>query len=195
MLDSEAQIVSALPLAATPSLARLIGRRNHRFGSHNRYRPLYSAEDEVCRAVLLRRRPGLDPLRVWMLARQRRSGKTRREFGVGHRANPGQSAVTPEDVAAELDVLASRVRRLSPPLASNPNCFHEERSEIAKDIADLVRRVAPRNRPLSGVAVDISDIRRGRILTTNQTVNGRRIMVQKRRAFAVYVGERPVKKQ
>jgi hypothetical protein len=38
----------------------------------------------------------------------------------------------PEDVAAELDVLASRVRRLSPPLASNPHRFHEERSEIAK---------------------------------------------------------------
>jgi hypothetical protein len=54
---------------------------------------------------------GLDPLRVWMLARQRRSGKTRREFGVGHRAHPGQSAVTPEDVASALDVLASRVRR------------------------------------------------------------------------------------
>jgi len=46
MLDSEAQMVSALPLAATPSLARLIARRNHRFGSRNRYRPLYSAEGE-----------------------------------------------------------------------------------------------------------------------------------------------------
>ncbi len=59
-------------------------------------------------------------------------------------AAPGQSAATPEDVAAELDVLASRVRRLSPPLASNPNRFHEERSDIAKDLADLVRRVSPR---------------------------------------------------
>jgi hypothetical protein len=61
-----------------------------------------------------------------MLARQRRSGKTRREFGVGHRANPRQSAVTPDDVAAELDVLASRVPRMSPPLAHNSHRFHEE---------------------------------------------------------------------
>jgi hypothetical protein len=51
--------------------------------------------------------------------------------------------VTPEDVASELDVLASRVRRISPPLASNPNRFHEERSDIARDLADLARRVSP----------------------------------------------------
>ena len=102
--------------------------------------------------------------------------------------------MTPEDVAAEFDVPASRVRRISPPLASNPNRFHEERSEIAKDIADLAREVSPRNRPRSGVTVDVSDIRRGRIITTGQVVNGRRIVVQKRRPFAVYVGEPTVKK-
>ena len=102
---------------------------------------------------------------------------------------------TPQLDLAELDVLASRVRRLSPPLASNPNRFDEERSEVAKDIADLARRVAPRNRPATGAAVDVSDIRRGRILTTSQTINGRRIVVQKRRAFAVFVGEGPVKKR
>jgi hypothetical protein len=45
-----------------------------------------------------------------------------------------------EDVASELDVLASRVRRMTPPLASDPNRFHEERSDIAKDLADLARR-------------------------------------------------------
>jgi hypothetical protein len=42
--------------------------------------------------------------------------------------------------------------------------------------------------------VDVSDIRRRRIISTSQTVNGRRIVVQKRRPFAVYVGERPVKR-
>ncbi len=31
----------------------------------------------------------------------------------------------------------------------------------------------------------VSDERRGRIITINQTVNGRRIVVQKRRPFAV----------
>ncbi len=38
----------------------------------------------------------------------------------------------------------------------------------------------------------VSTIRHPEVVTT-QTVNGRRIMVQKRRAFAVFVGERPVK--
>jgi hypothetical protein len=103
--------------------------------------------------------------------------------------------VPPEDVASELDVLASRVRRMSPPLARQPERFHEERSDIAKAIAGLARLVCPRGRPASGVAVDVSEIRRGRILTTNQTVNGRRIVVQRRRPFAVYVGEGPVKKR
>jgi hypothetical protein len=103
--------------------------------------------------------------------------------------------VNAKDLAASLDVLASRVRRLSPPLASNPHCFHEERSDIANDLTDLARRVSPRNRPASGVTVDVSDIRRGRVITTKQTVNGRRIVVQKRRPFAVYVGEGPVKKR
>jgi len=125
-------------------------------------------------------------------SRQRRSDKTRRDFGVGHRAHPGQSAVTPRDVAATLDVLASRVRRMSPPLARYPERLHEERSDIADDLVKLARRVSPRNQPASGVTVDVSDIRRGRIITTNQTVNGRRIVVQKHRAFAVFVGERPV---
>jgi hypothetical protein len=73
---------------------------------------------------------------------------------------------------------------MSPPPARNPERFHEERSDIAKDIADLARRVSPRNRPTSGVTVDVSDIRRGRVVTTSQTVNGRRIVVQKRRAFS-----------
>jgi hypothetical protein len=128
-----------------------------------------------------------------MLARQRRSGKTRREFGVGHRAHPGQSAETPEDVAAALDVLALRVRRISPPLARYPERFHEERSDLAKDIADLARRVAPRSRRAKDVEVDISEGRRGRIVIATETINGKRVMVQRRKTFAVYVGERTVK--
>jgi hypothetical protein len=95
-------------------------------------------------------------------------------------------------------------------LPSNPHRFHEERSDLAKDIAELARRVSPRGRPRSGVTVDVSEIRRGRIITTGQTVisagrrgrvvvssltvNGRRVVVQKRKAFAVFVGEQPVKK-
>jgi hypothetical protein len=75
-----------------------------------------------------------------------------------------------EDVAAALDVLALRVRRISPPLARYPERFHEERSDIANDLVKLARRVSPRGRPASGVTVDVSEIRRGRILTTCQTV-------------------------
>ena len=101
--------------------------------------------------------------------------------------------MTPEDVATELDVLASRVRWMSPPLARYPERFHEERSEIAHDIAGLARRVAPRSRRAHAVEVDISEGRRGRIVVATQTINGKRVMVQRRRAFAVYVGERPVK--
>jgi hypothetical protein len=97
-----------------------------------------------------------------------------------------------EAVAAELDVLASRVRRMSPPLASNPNRFHEERSEIAHDLADLARRIAPRTKGDFSHKVEVSDSRRGRIIVATQTINGRRVMVQKRRAFAVFVGERLV---
>ncbi len=74
--------------------------------------------------------------------------------------------MTPEDVAAAFDVLASRVRRMSPPLARQPERFYEERSDVAKDIADLARRVSPRDRLTLGVEVDVSDIRRGRIVTT-----------------------------
>ena len=104
--------------------------------------------------------------------------------------------MTLEDVAAELDVLASRVRRMPPPIrAGNPDRFYEEQSEIANELAKLARRVAPRSRRAKAVRVDISEERCGRIVVATQTINGRRIMVQKRHAFAVHVRERPVKKQ
>jgi len=90
------------------------------------------------------------------------------------RAHPARSAVTPEAVAAELNVLASRVRRMSPPLARHPERFHEERSDIAHDIAELARRVAPRSRRATSIEVDISDGRRGRIVVATQTINGKR---------------------
>ncbi len=106
---------------------------------------------------------------------QRGSGKTPRRS----RARPGQSAVTPEDVAAELDVLASRVRRMSPPLSSDPERFHAQRSVIAHDLAELARRIAPRSQ---------THLRaRGRTLGKeawpdrrrhSQAINGRPVTVQ-----------------
>jgi hypothetical protein len=68
-------------------------------------------------------------------------------------------------------------------------------TDIPKYIADLARRVSPRDRPTLGVEVDVSDIRRGRIVASTLTVNGERIVVQKRSAFAVFVGEGPDEKR
>ncbi len=101
----------------------------------------------------------------------------------------GSVGHTPGYVASALDGLSSRVRRMSPPLARHPERFHEERSDVAKAIAGLARLVCPRGRPASGVTVDVSDIRRGRIVSTVQTINGRRAVVQKRKAFAIFVGQ------
>jgi hypothetical protein len=105
--------------------------------------------------------------------------------------------VTPEDVAAELDVLASRERRMSPPLARYPASASTKSAPTSPTTLPssraASRRVAPRSRRATAVEVDISEGRRGRIVVASQTINGKRVMVQRRRAFAVYVGERPVK--
>jgi hypothetical protein len=56
-----------------------------------------------------------------------------------------RSTVRRVDVAAEPDVLASRVRRMSPTLASNPHRFQEDRSEIAQELPELGRRIRRRS--------------------------------------------------
>jgi hypothetical protein len=66
---------------------------------------------------------------------------------------------------------------------------------IAHDLAEFARRIAPRARCTSELEVELSERRRGRIVIAAQTINGRRVMVQKHVPFAVFVGERPVKKQ
>jgi 3-hydroxymyristoyl/3-hydroxydecanoyl-(acyl carrier protein) dehydratase len=66
---------------------------------------------------------------------------------------------------------------------------------IAHDLVELARWIAPRARRTSELEVELSERRRGRIVVaTTQAINGKRILVQKRRAFAVFVGERPVKR-
>ena len=115
----------------------------------------------------------------------------------GPRRPPGQSALNPQAVAEQLDALASRVRRISPPLAGNPNRFHEERSDVAEAIADLARALAPRRARSQSQAtkVAVTESRLGRTVIGCQVINGRREMVQKRQAFAISVGEQPVKKR
>jgi hypothetical protein len=79
-------------------------------------------------------------------------------------------------------------------LDSDPERFHEERSDLAHDLSELAGRLAPRARRTPSVEVDVSAERGGRLVGSTQTINGRRVMVQKQRAFAVFVSERPVKK-
>lgn len=42
-----------------------------------------------------------------------------------------------KELQRQLDALSSKVRRLSPPMSSNPERFHEERSEIARELQRL----------------------------------------------------------
>ena len=105
--------------------------------------------------------------------------------------------MNPKAVAEQLDALASRVRRISPPLAGDPNRFHEERSDIAQAIVELARSTAPR-RPRSqsqAIKVAVTESRLGRTVIGCQVINGRWEMVQKRQAFAISVGEQPLNKR
>jgi hypothetical protein len=72
----------------------------------------------------------------------------------------------------------------APPLSFDPERFHARRSEIAHDLAELARRIAPRTGRRSGIAVAVSADRGGRIVGSTEIINGRRIVVQKRRSFA-----------
>lgn len=95
--------------------------------------------------------------------------------------------VTPNDIADRLDVLASRVRRLLPPSASNPHRFHEDISELAHGIAQMAKAIAPGRRS-SRISVLVSDERSGRVINGSQVINGKRVEVQRRRPFAIHVG-------
>jgi hypothetical protein len=88
------------------------------------------------------------------------------------------TTVKPDDSRRRADVLPSRVRRMPPPLASNPHRFHEDRSEIAHDIAELARIIGPRRvrrkRRSRGSAE-----RSGGAINTCQVINGKRVQVQR----------------
>jgi hypothetical protein len=72
------------------------------------------------------------------------------------------------------------VRRMLPPLPSNPHRYHEEKSEIAEDLLKLAMEVSGKPRRRRDVP--------SRIVIESQMVNGRRVQVQKRRPFAIFVG-------
>jgi hypothetical protein len=56
-----------------------------------------------------------------------------------------------------LDELSSRVRRLAPPDARNPTRFHEERSEIARQLQRLAERVEIATRLLARGSGEVTD--------------------------------------
>ena len=88
------------------------------------------------------------------------------------------------ELARSLRAIASRVRRLSPPLSHYPERFHEERSEIAHDLAKMAEALAPAVVERRSRAADPHQV----IVTGVRIINGRRVMVQRRRAsFAVSV--------
>jgi hypothetical protein len=94
------------------------------------------------------------------------------------------------DVAAALRALANRARYLPAPSACKPECFHEQRDELAHDIQQLAERIKP------STVEERRHQRRaqsGRTVTTQQgtfVVNGRRVTVLHRRAaFAIHHGD------
>jgi hypothetical protein len=68
-------------------------------------------------------------------------------------------------------VLPSRVRPMPPPLGSNPHRFPEDRSEIAHDIAQSARIIAPHR--VKSVAVKVSAERSGRVIIASKVINGK----------------------
>jgi hypothetical protein len=46
-----------------------------------------------------------------------------------------------------------------------------------------------------GIKVAVTESRLGRTIVGSQVINGRRVMVQKRQAFAISVGEQPLNKR
>jgi hypothetical protein len=96
-----------------------------------------------------------------------------------HRVRPrraGASELAPVDALdrRRAEVPPSRVRGMPPPLASNPHRFHEDRSEIAHDIAQVARIIAPR-RVRRSAALEVSAERSGRAIIASQVINGKRV--------------------
>ena len=58
----------------------------------------------------------------------------------------------------------------------------------------VVQRDARRSR-IEAIKAAVTEGRLGRTIIGSQIINGRRVMVQKRHAFAISVGEQPVKKR
>ena len=79
----------------------------------------------------------------------------------------------------------SRVRRMPPPLASNPHSLHEDRSEIAHDIAELARIIVGPRRVRRSVAVEGKAERSGRAIIAAQVINGVQVEC---RPFAIFAG-------
>ena len=99
---------------------------------------------------------------------------------------PLRSTAKPDDVAAEPRCPLARLADASA-AGVEPASLHEDRSEIAHEVAQMAKAIAPGRRS-SRISVRVSDERSGRVITTDQVVNGKRIQVQRRKPFAIFAG-------
>jgi len=77
---------------------------------------------------------------------------------------------------------------MAPPLTSNPHRFHEDRSEIAQDLVEPAGALCPRRQHTRALKVEVSAERAGRTIIASQVINGKRVQVERRRPFAVFIG-------
>lgn len=85
--------------------------------------------------------------------------------------------------------MASRVRRLMP-LGHHPERFHEEKSEVAHDMATLAEALSPSNG--RSAYADGNPRTATVVMTGTHRVNGRTVRVERRTrvraGFSVFVG-------
>lgn len=124
---------------------------------------------------------------MWLIASTIDPGAATRR-NVRHRGPlsfPKDITVNFTEVADKLRDIAARARRLSPPLAHDPERFHIERSDLAAHIDMIAHSISPR-----GDTVTSSRMREALRAQADEffTVGKRRYAVQRtRRPYAIVV--------
>jgi hypothetical protein len=93
-------------------------------------------------------------------------------FGGGH--------VNVTLIAAELEALAERARRLPPPNSRRPECFHEARDELANDIRVIAEHV--RGKKPAPAPIDAERPTLARAPYAIEHINGRTTLVVNKNA-------------
>ncbi len=95
------------------------------------------------------------------------------------------------DVADRLRALAERVRR-NVPRRRDPERFHMEAHEIARALLDMAgqasdQAITDRVNRSTPTAAPAQKSTLGRTIVGRETVNGRTVLIQRRKSFAVHV--------